>query len=184
METATIKFIYFQCCTVPTFTTFTLTEVSSFSLPTCPVADLEVGPVIWKSLSVRTLSLDHVFWPLVPGLVDVCWAAQLWLESQHCSDRKQRNLLRDFILGVLGKEILEFRSVGSVFEIDKPDLIFSQLCYFRCLDANSTHKKSKLCTPTYISNQLNLQNAYRHLFLCSKSSVNLNNIMHFSWWIS
>lgn len=59
--------------------------------------------------------------------------------------------------------MLKLRSVGSVFEMDKSALIFSQLCYFRFLDANSTHKKSNVCTPTCISNQLNLHNAYRHI---------------------
>lgn len=173
--------ICYQCWMLSPFTAFILTEFSPSSLPTCPVVDLEVWSVIWKSLSVLVLSMDHVFWPLVPGVVDICWAAQLWFESQCCSEIP---LLRDFILEVVGKEVLELRSVGSVFKMDKSALIFSQLCYSRFLDTNLTHKKSKSCTPTYISYQLNLKNAYRHTFLCSKSSVNLNDIMHFSWWSS
>lgn len=74
VETATRKSIHYQCWAT---TTYTLTEVSSFSLPPCPVTDLEVWAVIRKSLYVLILFQDCVFWLLILGLVDTCSAAQL-----------------------------------------------------------------------------------------------------------
>lgn len=118
--------IYYQCCTI----TYTLTEVSSFSLPPCPVTDLEVW--IRKSLYMLILFPDRAFWPLIPGLVDICWAAQLWIWL-GLFRWKQRNLLRGFIFGTLGKEILELKFVRWVFEKDKLVLLFPQLCYFTFL---------------------------------------------------
>lgn len=71
------------------------------------------------------------------GLSSQAWLTSVGLHSSEfdwdCSAGKQRNLLRDFILGTLGKEILELKFVGRVFEKDKLVLLFSQLCYLTFL---------------------------------------------------